>query len=278
MKNIKAHIRMAPLILLSFLCFIACDENEELFSSDIPMNNQTSRITVNLTDAPGDYDEVNLEIVDVLIKSDLSQDDSGWVSIGFGTEPILLNVLSLTGGVNALIADAIVPSGNLGQIRLLLGANNYVIVDGQRYELETPSAQQSGLKLVMNRALNPDEDYEFTLDFDVDKSIVKIGNPVVYSLHPVIRVFTEDNTGEIEGSVNLVGYQVKVTAMMDGNNAISGYTNALGEFKLKGVSAGIYSIVFTPDPASNYLETAIHNVVMTNSETNDLGTIFLSAN
>jgi hypothetical protein len=33
-----------------------------------------------MTDAPGDYDEVNVDVRDVLIKSTTDSDDKGWVS------------------------------------------------------------------------------------------------------------------------------------------------------------------------------------------------------
>jgi hypothetical protein len=50
--------------------------------------------------------------------------------------------LDLT-GVNVLLADNLVPSGKLGQIRLLLGDKNTVVVGDKTYDLKTPSAQQS---------------------------------------------------------------------------------------------------------------------------------------
>jgi hypothetical protein len=54
--------------------------------------------------------------------------DQGWVSIGdalqVGPDKVY-NLLDLTAGVNVLLADNLVPSGKLGQIRLLLGDEEY---------------------------------------------------------------------------------------------------------------------------------------------------------
>jgi hypothetical protein len=72
------------------------------------------------------------------------------------------NLLDLTAGVNVLLADNLVPSGKLGQIRLLLGDKNTVVV-GIRPILKTPSAQQSGLKLKINQTLVAGATYEFML-------------------------------------------------------------------------------------------------------------------
>ena len=67
--------------------------------------------------------------------------------------------------------------------------------------LETPSAQQSGLKLNLNTELEAGFSYTFILDWDVQKSIVKAGNSGIYNLKPVIRVVAEVNSGTIKGRV-----------------------------------------------------------------------------
>jgi hypothetical protein len=89
---------------------------------------------------------VNVEVLDVLIKDNSDTGDQGWVSIGdalqVGPDKVY-NLLDLTAGVNVLLADNLVPSGKLGQIRLLLGDKNTVVVGDKTYDLKTPSAQQS---------------------------------------------------------------------------------------------------------------------------------------
>jgi hypothetical protein len=57
-----------------------------------------------MMDAPGDYEQVNVEVLDVLIK-DNSDTDQGWVSIGDPQQVgpgKIYNLLDLTGGVNVL--------------------------------------------------------------------------------------------------------------------------------------------------------------------------------
>jgi hypothetical protein len=58
----------------------------------------------------------------------------------------------------------------------------------RRYNLsiEYPSAEQSGLKLQVNQTLQEGIMYHVLLDFDANKSIVKLGNGG-YKLKPVIR-------------------------------------------------------------------------------------------
>jgi hypothetical protein len=276
MKNIKVYAFIIPVIILGILCFTACDNNDD----SIPMppgsgSNQTSKLSVRLTDAPGDYDKVNLEVIDVLIKRDVSGDgEEGWVSIGAANEPVLYDMMDLTGGVNALIADTLVPSGYLSQIRLLLGANNTIVENGVSHPLKTPSGQQSGVKLTVNQTLEPGIAYDFTLDFDVDKSIVKAGNSGQYILTPVIRVFATVSLGVIKGTVTPLGFPVKAAVMVD-DEEVSAYTNELGVFQINGVPGGTYAVMLTPDPTSGYLEAVVPNIVVTDGMTTNIGSVVL---
>ncbi|AOW08634.1 DUF4382 domain-containing protein [Flavobacterium gilvum] len=276
MKNIKGYTSICPIIILLILFLTACDNSDESFSG-LPAQPTAgnSKIEIRLTDAPGDYDEVNLEVVDVLIKSNLDpSDDGGWVSIGVATEPVMYNIMSLTGGFSALVADTLIPSGRLGQIRLLLGENNTIVKNGVTYPLNTPSADQSGLKLVVDELLEPNTSYDFTLDFDVDKSIVKAGNSGNFNLNPVIRVFATVSLGSITGTVTPLGYKVKASVMFN-NSEISAYVNEQGVYQINGIPAGMYDVKFTPDPLSGYIEVTIPDIIVSDGKTTNAGNTIL---
>jgi hypothetical protein len=105
MKKIKFYVLSFSVITFMSVSIIGCNSNDD--------SAQTSRVSVRMTDAPGDYDEVNVDVQDVLIKADTNNDDgNGWVSIG-NVSPQVYNLLELTGGVNVLLADNEVPSGYL---------------------------------------------------------------------------------------------------------------------------------------------------------------------
>ena len=271
MKNIKIHAFIFSLIISVILCCTACDSSDY----SVPPNtseNQNTTISVKLTDAPGDYDAVNLEVIGVQIKStDDGDDQNGWISIG-AKRPVVYNLLTLTGGENALIADTLVAPGHLAQIRLLLGTNNTVLKNGVSYPLKI--GQRSGLKLKLNETLAANTPYEFILDVDVDKSVSKDVNSSDYILNPVIRIFNSANLGAISGTINPIGFTVKATAMV-GNEEVSAYVDKLGAFQINGVSAGNYVVIFTPDPKSGYLQTAVSNVIVVHGESTDLGTFIL---
>jgi hypothetical protein len=173
------------------------------------------------------------------------------------------------------LADNLVPSGKLGQMRLLLGNNNTVVKDGETYELKTPSAQQSGLKLKINQTLVAGATYEFMLDFDVKNSVVvQAGNSGNYNLHPVIRVSTTATSGGIKGVITSpfpVDFPVLVSIPVEGGT-ISSYMNLeTGGFLLSGVPAGTYTVTLDPGVDSAYAATIIENVVVVDGSITDVG-------
>ncbi len=250
------------LLAIVLLAFTACSDDDK-------NENQTSRIMVHLTDAPGDYDAVFIDVQDVVVKY---SDGEGEVSLG-NINTGIYDLLELTGGLTALLADEEVPSGNVSQMRLVLGSNNSIVVDGETFALATPSAQQSGLKLNINQTLEAGILYEFILDFDVEQSIVVQGNGG-YLLKPVIRASTVAESGSITGQVLPVGFQTLVTAS-NGTDTISAYTATNGQFELYGVPDGTYTVTIEPEAASGFSIMVLENVVVVNGEVTVLGTINL---
>lgn len=265
--------RKIQLLILSIIAvaFTGCNDDSDS-NSNLDGN---STISVKLMDAPGDYDHVYIDVVDVMVKvNDASNDDSGWQSLN-AINPGVYDLLELTGGVNVLLVDDFeVLSGTLNQIRLILGENNTVVIDGETFPLTTPSAQQSGLKIQVNETLLPNIAYTFLLDFDVDESIVNAGNSGNIILKPVIRASVEATTGTISGNVLPLNTQVEVTAT-NGISTISAYTNVDGNFLLVGLNPGIYTVTVTPDVLSGLTPVVIENVEVTAESNTNLGATIL---
>jgi gamma-glutamylcysteine synthetase len=83
--------------------------------------------------------------------NDEGDDENGWQSIADIDQ--IVDLLELTGGESILLVDDFeLPSGMLNQIRLVLGEENTIVIEGEEepIPLKTQSAQQSGLKLKMN--------------------------------------------------------------------------------------------------------------------------------
>lgn len=271
MKTFK-KLKLSILSLL-LLTFYNCSND----SSNTPSQGQdgTAHISIKLVDGPGNYDQVFVDIVDVMIKmNDNSNGDSGWKSAG--ATGGVYDLLTLTGGQDAVLVDDYeVLAGELSQIRLVLGDNNYVVKDGVEYDLKTPSAQQSGLKLKVNQTVEGGYLYAFVLDFDVAKSIVDAGNSNNIILKPVIYASLEAASGIIQGVISPSDFQTEVSVMVDGET-ITTYANSEngGAFMLYGVPAGTYDLTISPDPSTNYIGQVIP-VDVVNGQITDVGTIEL---
>ncbi len=224
---------------------------------------QYSKVKMFLTDSTGPYQEVNVEIRQVEIHST----GGGWQTKSI-LNPGIYNLLNYSNGLDTLILNDSLPVGTISQIRLILGTNNTVKVGGFTYQLSTPSAEQSGLKLQIHKDILVGITYAITLDFDAAKSIVKTGNGT-YILKPVIRTITKEvNVGGIKGTV-APPMITPVFAIM-GTDTTGGFTNANGAFLIQGLTPGTYRVLITP-PAP-YHDTTITNVVVVGGQIKDTGT------
>jgi len=172
-------------IMKAIVCFVALVTVGVLgISTGCKKKEGESRMTVKMVDAPGDFQQVNVEVLQVQV----NHDGQGWINLP--TTVGIYDLLTLQNDVSATLVNVgTLPSGHLNQFRMILGDENSVMVDSLYYPLATPSAQQSGLKINLNTDFAPNSTYEVLLDFDAEKSIVTEGNGS-YSLKPVIKVLS----------------------------------------------------------------------------------------
>jgi hypothetical protein len=191
MKKISAIL--LPLLILA-IGFSACSSD----SSNTPATKAT--LSVSLTDAPADFDAVNITFSEVAVSM-----NGGWVVLSGNT--VTLNLLEWNNGNSIEIGRNDLDPGKVTQIRLMV-TKAEVVIDGQTYDVTIPSAEQTGLKIITNFDLVAGSTYELVLDFDVNQSIVTTGNPADpngYKLKPTIRAVDKAVTGSISGTVTNFG-------------------------------------------------------------------------
>jgi hypothetical protein len=191
-----------------------------------------------MTDAPADYTSVNIDLKQIEVTGDND------VTYLIDVKPGIYDLIELSNGKDVLISSAELEAGRVEQIRLILGDNNSIVVDGTDFPLKTPSAQQSGLKLQVHKEFEEGKTYNLLLDFDASASIVRHGNGD-YSLKPVIRVIETDISGSVKGAVVPAMYGVKVTATNDAGT-FNTHTNGSGQFMLQGLPEGTYAVIVSP--------------------------------
>lgn len=237
-----------------------------LFFFSCKKDSGTSTMKAYLTDAPGNFEEVNLDVQMVNVYSD----GNGWQTLA-NSHAGIYNLLDFNNGMDVLIADGSMPSGYVSQMRLVLGTNNSVKVDGNVYPLTIPSGEESGLKFNIQTDLKPGVNYDIWIDFDAGRSIVLTGSSS-YSLKPVIRTYTSASSGSITGIINPTNAHPYVMAVV-GSDTLGTYAEPNGYFLLSGASAGKYTVTIT---ASGYQTITIQNVNVSIGNVTNMGVIVMA--
>ena len=252
-----------PILSLLILLLSACSKNDSAGTGK-------ARMQVFLTDDPAAYDAVMIDVQDIRINYS-NDTSSGWTSLA-NVNTGSYDILQLVNDNDTLLADAEINAGRIQQIRLVLGPNNSVTVNGQNFPLETPSAQQSGLKLNIHQDVEAGLLYKLLLDFDASRSIVKTGNNK-YILKPVIRTSLEAIGGSIRGYVLPDHFNTSVYAIQ-GPDTIAGTVTSNGSYLIKGLPAGSYDLGFSPSNTS-YLNQTKSAITVTNNAVTVVDTVRL---
>lgn len=233
-----------------------CGGGGSSYSSNPVANSGT--LYVAITDAPScGFDAVNVTVNKVRIhqSATASDTDAGWTDITLNPAQ-KINLLNLTNGTLLPLGQTPLTAGHYTQLRLVLDPNtanglaNSVIASGTTTEvsLDTPSAVQSGIKLVHEFDVAAGQRADVVLDFDACKSIVTKGNGK-YALKPVVKVVPTILNG-INGFMNtaLLSNHVMISAQQNGVIVSSTVPNAsTGEFFLARLVPGTYDVVLTAD-------------------------------
>jgi len=182
-------------------------------------------LRVALTDAPAcGFNQVVVTVSKVRAhqSAGASESDAGWHDIDVNP-PQKVDLLSLQNGILVDLGQTTLPAGQYTQMRLVLSANtagttaNYVMPIGgsmMPVGMDTPSAQQSGIKLIHPFTIEAGKTTGLVLDFDACRSIVQRGNGS-YGLKPVIGVMPLTLT-KIVGYVQTGATGVTVSAQKNG--------------------------------------------------------------
>jgi hypothetical protein len=305
MKNQKVLALAGFLAAIAFIT--SCQKTSSLQTPSAP--GQQS-VTLYLTDAPGVFDNVFIDIQSVKIKVDTCEDnhpnsnddnsnddhhngnddhgndnelgdDHGGNHSGtddhcevwqtLNIHPGVYDLLTLRNGIDTLLAHGDnVTAGSLDEIEITLGVNNSVVIDGTEHPL---SLDDNTISIKVS-----DDDFdEFSqdhsrlwLDFDVAGSIVQEND--LFILKPVIRFFNLNETGEVKGRVN-PSTAVGSIKIYNNTDTASALPDHEGEFEVRGLTPGTYTIFI--DATGNYNDVMIDNVVISNDGKKDIGSIQL---
>jgi len=266
--SIKAGL--AILLVLSLVLACGGPSNDPVNGD--PENGGTGTLSLYLTDAPIDAD--NVVGVYITINEIQYHFEGEWITFEEFEGPLEFNLLELTGGISVLLGDFDLPAGQYSQIRFMLDIPEqgpaptnpgcYVLFDDETQEpLFVPSGGTSGYKATGSFQVPVNGTVEVTADFDVRKAVTVAGASGRYILKPTIRLVVNDEAGSIGGSItDFSGYtNIAVFAYEDGawqdsemdepagdenrfpNAVTSCVVDDEGEFILAFLAAGVYDLV-----------------------------------
>ena len=192
MRNFPSAIA-GGLTAISLVLLTACGGNGG--------DDAEGRLSLGIVDAPVD----TAQHVYVQFNGVELHGPDGAVSVDFSS-PKQLDLLSLTGSNDApLLSDYALTAGEYQWMRLKVatdGALDSYLVDkdGLSHEFTIPSGSETGLKLVQGFTLAQGGVADFTIDFDLRRSLVLDAGG--YKLKPTLRLVNNLEVGQLSGSVD----------------------------------------------------------------------------
>ncbi|HDR9881589.1 TPA: DUF4382 domain-containing protein [Burkholderia cenocepacia] len=236
---------------------------------------QTGTLHVAMTDAPScgfDHVYVTVSQVRVNANANAADNDGGWSTVSLAT-PQKIDLLSLTNGVLADLGQTALPAGQYQQVRLVLAqnqgntlANSVVPTGGTEQALATPSATQSGYKIIQPFTVQPNTLVDLVLDFNACKSIVQRGNGS-YALKPVVTAVPTVVSGAISGYVASAEAGATVYAEQGGKVVRGTVADSSGKFVLSPLiqssTQGNYDVVIVQNHFASGIVRSVPVVVNT---------------
>ncbi len=241
--------------------------------SNNPTSTTLGTMNVQMTDAPGDFQAVNLVVNEVAVQH--ADGNGGWEILQSGARTY--DLLQLRNGVFSTLGISQLPAGHYNQLRLKLGGGCNVVVDNTTHPLRVPSGMQSGLKLAGSFVVPAQGRVDLGLDFDVARSVTPKGDGS-YVLGPVIRVVTmnlpDNKPGAIMGAVAPSGVVASVFVILNADTVASSINATDGQFKIMLLPAGTYQLAFHAH--EGFVDKTMDGVVVNTGSTTNVGTVVLS--
>lgn len=258
---LPSYIRVISIFLsIIIVCgFTACNYSQ---------NDDIATFAVQMHDSSADFQEVNIQIKRIEVRQSNSS-EAEWEVIG---EPDkTYNLLELINGNTALLGKKEIEPARYTQLRLDIGKDNYVVRDGQSYDLSINN--NTNVTMDIDADLQGGIYYVLNMDFDLSRSI-QMQEEAEYVLVPVIRTYAESEAGTIAGFVSLSNEsRARIDAIVSDTVFASTSTDeTMGGFKLMGLEPGTYSIEVDPQQ-EGLLPKFKKNIEVSAGETTKLGTI-----
>jgi hypothetical protein len=254
------RILIVMMVVCAGLSIQSCNKNK---------GTSQGQMEVRMTDSPGDFVALNVEIM----KIEAYLENSGWVTINEITKEI--NILDLTNGAEVTIASSTsVQAGVYSKLRLTFSGENSLTFNeangSNTVNLSFSSTNSHQVEIPIHCEVNVGVTSSILLDFNVGSSIAEAGGG--YTLNPMISEIVDPSTG-VQGNVS--GSAKAAISLSNASHNASTYTNANGYFMIKGVPDGTYLLKIETKGQGEVFasQKSIQNVTITKGQIKSLGSI-----
>lgn len=252
-------IIISAVALVSTVSITSCNKDD----ADGPTD--SAHINMYLTDAPAEYDAVYIDVQSVEITSDQGVTTHALINPG------VYDLLKLNSGADTLMISEDLTPRTASKIRLILGDNNSVVEAGVTHPLAKPDDDSPGLVIEREYKFESRQNYDMWMDFDAGQSIDKDGAGN-YSLNPVLRIYTDEESGAISGHILPLGAAFNVS-VVSATGTYGTTINNDGTFYIGGLTTGTYDLKFTA--VIGFLDITISDVSVTNGSVTEVGEIVI---
>ena len=231
--------------LVSFILFstlllgISCTDTSE--------GTGLALVNLRLIDAPGDFDEAWIEIkgVELMLGKDRQGTDAQWVHIPYDQPNQKVDVSKLVGEGVLLLGRDEISVGGIFKIRLMLGEEHHLTKNGKIRSLTLIDPEASIIEMDVNYRLERNLSYDIYLDFDLERSIKASSDTTEFLLVPKVRSFIQEERAEIKGRIQPPAAK-PVFYAIQGQDTITSFADAQGNYSLRGLKEGQYSLRILP--------------------------------
>jgi len=233
---------------------VACIDSEAL----------RGKISVSLTDAPIDNDDIRKVNIAIRRVEVLPEGSTSWQTIKSFEEPRVVNLLEFTQGDLYNLTEQFLSPGDYEGIRLELNIanvsngltvfpqSNIVFADGTQETLFVDGTTSNYVETMVHFSITTNQTTFLVLDFDMRKSIVVVDGE--YKLRPFMRVTNQLTSGDIDGQFrDFVAFtKVAVYAYKSGTltlaetNGAEPFSNAVSGSIVRNSIGGRFYIAFLP--------------------------------
>ncbi|MDT8414044.1 MAG: DUF4382 domain-containing protein [Flavobacteriaceae bacterium] len=251
MKSLKLFLFSMSVVLLSL---VSC--------SDGSNGSGAGTLSIKMTDAPFPHDMVkaaNVTIfkIDARKKSDDGEAETSAEFVTLSETETTLNLLELTNGITATLANAEVPEGSYDLVRLFVSEASIELSDGTMHTVKVPSGSQTGIKVFVKPSILVAGGLtaDLLLDFDVSSSFVLNGNLNMPSgitgfiFKPTIKASNISTSGTLSGTVSELSSdpitfleEVEISVYASDTLNTTTFTDLNGAYTVLGLSAGSYKV------------------------------------